>query len=649
MPDSHANDHKLNPSELLLPAWVLLRPDGVYINVSPPPAQDIFKAFIERIFSNEARFIGLDYVLFLRLLYRDSSEDAFIGEGPELRLAKSIVRFPVHRQELYKGVKIADNAILAEYMFEPAFIEVTKEEPIYGETDEHGVMSIVDYRRKIEMHAAQLDFDEFVTSMWLKGIRFGIDADAVREVIKSRVSTRLNVALKLDPTISKDAEVVEESDSLRQDNAPLILSNGKADLRRATNRFPQVQKNAPLLRKIPRKLGKRGHLVSGEVIEPNIPKDLDLSKLAGEGTRIEHTDKGEILLATIDGFLVIDSTSGTILITKKIENKGGISVKSTGDISLTVDEFTEHGEVQEGRVVDGRHMTFLSDVYGTINSKKGGIVLEKNLSGGRACSVDGNIMIRGKAINSVLEAWDGTIHAEFAESCSIMGKCVSIGRAVNCEIIAEELQLGISEGCTIAGKYLQIDSSDMRKHRETIIFILVPDIARFDLQIAEIKVSLLQVEQALEAENKQLGQNQSDPGFAKYLLIAEKIRTGGLTLTPEQQVGWQKMVNQYAPLLNNKAKLIKKRESMEQAIEQWVQERANCHTGEYCKIVNVSGDTVVRKFASANGVSAFKKLSQPELKAKLQGLNIAQDQIFSDHKGSLDWHFIIPDHAATTI
>ena len=649
MSDSHANDHKITPDELRLPAWVLLRPDGVYINVSPPPAQDIFKAFIERIFSNEARFIGLDYVLFLRLLYRDSSEDAFIGEGPELRLAKNIVRFPLHRQELYKGVKIADTAIVAEYMFEPTFIEVTKEEPIYGEADENGVMAIVDYRHKIEMHAAQLDFDEFVTSLWLKGIRFGIDVDAVRNVIKSRVSTRLNVALKLDPTPSRNAEVVEESDCLRQDNAPLILPNGKADLRRATNRFPQVKKDAPLLRKIPRKLGRQGHLVTGEIIEPTIPMDLDLSKLAGEGTRIEQTDKGEILVATIDGFLIIDSTSGTILITKKIENRGGISAKSTGDISLSVDEFTEHGEVQEGRVVDGRHMTFLSDVYGTINSNKGGIVLEKNLSGGRACSVDGNIMIRGKAINSEVEAWDGTIHAEFAEGCSIMGKSVSIGRAVNCEIIAEELQLGISEGCTIAGKHLQIDSSGMRKHRETIISILVPDIARFDRQIAEIKINLLQVEQALEAQNKQLGQNQSDPGFAKYLLIAEKLRSGGLTLTPEQQVGWQKMVNQYAPLLNNQTKLIKKRESLELAIKQWAQERANCHTGEYCKIMNVSGDTVVRKLASGNGISIFKNLSQPELKAKLQELSVAQDPIFSNHQGSLDWHFIIPDHTATTI
>jgi hypothetical protein len=30
---------------------------------------------------------------------------------------------------------------------------------------------------------ARLNFDEFVSDMWVKGIRFGIDAPAVRDVI----------------------------------------------------------------------------------------------------------------------------------------------------------------------------------------------------------------------------------------------------------------------------------------------------------------------------------------------------------------------------------------------------------------------------------------------------------------------------------
>ena len=73
--------------------------------------------------------------------------------------------------------------------------------------------------------------------------------------------------------------------------------------------------------------------------------------------------------------------------TEKLENKAGISVKTTGDLVLSVDEFIEHGEVQEGREVRGRNMVFRSDVFGRVISEGGNIELKKNLSGGIAETV----------------------------------------------------------------------------------------------------------------------------------------------------------------------------------------------------------------------------------------------------------------------
>ena len=641
-------DDKRNTSGLILPAYVLLRPEGVFINLSPPPAQDILQLFVDRLFSNEARFEGLDYARFLRLLYDEDFAASLSGGTNEVRIANSIVRFPPQRLELYKGVKIANNGDRAEYMFEPGFIEVIKDEPIYGDPDENGVMPIVDHMRNIERIATQLDFDEFIASMWLKGVRFGINADAVRDAIKKGSSTRMDIALQLEPTDSKDAEVVEESDHLRQDNAPLILPNGKADLRRARNRFPQVAKDTPLLRKIPRALGKPGHRVTGTAIEPRVPLDIDFEKLAGEGTRIVQSPKGEMLVASMDGFIVIDEHTGEIWVTAKIENKGGISAKSTGDIILTVDEFTEHGEVQEGRIVEGKHMTFRSDVYGTIISQNGNIELNSNLSGGRAQCVGGNITVKGKAINATLEAWDGKISIEFAEGSIIMGKNISIARAVNCEIVAEELQLGIAEGCAIAGKNLQITSTNTRKHRETAISMLLPDIASYDKQIAEAKNNLSQIEHALQAKNREIAATQSDPGFARYLAIAEKVRAGTIKFSPEQQAGWQKIVNQFAPIVRGTDGLMKKCMVLENAIERWTQERKVCgEGGEHCKIEQVLGETVVRKVSSNHGMSAFHDLPQQELRVKLQHLGETQERIFSDHKGSFDWHFEIPKPAGS--
>ena len=46
---------------------------------------------------------------------------------------------------------------------------------------------------------------------------------------------------------------------------------------------------------------------------------------------------------------------------------------------LTVDEFIEHGEVQEGREVHGRNMMFKSDVFGRVLSDGENIQLKKQL------------------------------------------------------------------------------------------------------------------------------------------------------------------------------------------------------------------------------------------------------------------------------
>lgn len=643
MSDTPPDNDKLNPSGLILPAYVLLRPEGVFIKLSPPPAQDILQLFVDRLFSSETRFVGLDYACFLRLLYGENSAASPGGYASEVRLAGGIVRFPPERMELYKGVKIMENGERAEYMFEPAFLEVVKDEPVHGEPDADGVTHIVEYRKNVEMQATQLDFDEFIASMWVKGVRFGIDANAVRAAIKKGAPARIDIASQLEPTDSKDATISEESDHLRQDNAPLILANGKADLHRAKNRFPQIAKGAPLLRKIPRVLGKPGYRVTGTVIEPRVPEDLDLNKLAGEGTRIDQTPKGELMVAGIDGFVVIDEATSAICVTAKIENKGGISAKGTGDIKLTVDEYIEHGEVQEGRIVEGKHMTFRSDVFGTVISQGGSIELDKNLSGGRAQSVGADITVKGRVINSTLEAWDGKIITEFAEGSLIMGKSVSIERAVNCEIVAEELQLGIAEGCAIAGKSLQIASSNVRKNRETIISMLLPDIAAYDRQIAEAKTTLAQAEKAIQAKSREIAATQSDPGFARYLAIAEKLRAGTIKFTPEQQTGWQKIVNQFAPLMKGSEGLEKKCLALHNAIQQWTQEREACGAGgEHCKIEQVLGDTVVRKISSNHGMSLFRKLPQHELRIKLQQLGDAQERIFSDHQGSFEWHFEVP-------
>ncbi|MES1981793.1 MAG: flagellar assembly protein A [Pseudomonadota bacterium] len=645
MPDPATEPSSRPTSGLSLPAYILMRPEGVFVKLAPPPAPDILQLFVDRLFTNGARFSGLDYACFMRLLYGDPAK-LYPGDGNEIRLASDIVRFSKPRQELYKGVKISPKGELAEYMFEPPLMEVITDEPVYGPPGDDGVAPVVEHLRKTETRPTQLDFDEFVTDMWLKGVRFGIAAEAVREVIRKNAVMRMNIASQVEPTASKDAELREENEFLHRDDAPTIMADGKADLRRAKNRFPQVAKNAPLLRKIQRVLGEPGHKVTGAIIEPRLPLDIDLNRLAGEGTRIETTKDGELIVSAIDGFLYLDDDTHQVMVTEKIENRGGISAKSTGDIRLNVEEFIEHGEVQERRTVEGKHMIFHSHVFGTILSKNGNITLRSNLSGGRAQSVGGNITLNGRAISAIMEARDGTITAEFAENCVIIGKTVILKRAVNCAIVAEELRLGIAEGCGIAGKKIQLDASNSRRDSETVISVLLPDILSYDQQITAAKARLVEAQAAFLEKKQAIIKTQSDDGFAKYQALADRIRTGTIKLSTAQEAEWQKVVNKYAPVVRDSDALMKICQGLESEIDKLTAARAACGAGEFCRLVTVVGETVVRKLKSNLGLAYFYTMTQQELTTQLHQLGIAEERLFTGNHGSFDWHYEAPQPAS---
>ena len=642
MTDMPTDKDNLNPGGLLLPAYVVLRPEGVFIKISPPPAQDVLHAFVDRLFNNEARFTGLDYGHFLRLLYSDPSEP-LSNSDTEFRIANGIVRFPPERMALYKDVNIIANGERAEYMFEPVFAEVNKDGQANSESVEDDIKPETDDINSTEKQVIQLDFDEFVASMWTKGVRFGIDVEAVREALQKNITSRINIAFQLEPTESKDAEIIEESDHLHQNRAPIILADGKTDLHKVRNPFPEVAKDVALLRKIQRVLGKPGHRVDGTVIEPVIPKDIDLGNLAGAGTRIVPGPKGELLVSSIEGVLVIDKGTGVISISTQIENQGGISAKTTGDINLTVEDYIEHGEVEEGCIVEGKHLVFLSDVFGTVISHGKDIELNSRLSGGHAISVGGNISVKGKTLNATLEAREGNISIKFAEESFIVGRSVSIERAVNCEIVADELQIGIAEGCAIAGKRLHVTSSNVHHNRETVASIMLPDIAGYDTQIAEARANIVKIEQVIHAKNKEIAAHQTDPRFARYIAMAEKVQAGEIKFTPEQEAGWQKVVAQFAPILRGTDVLMKKCMELEDEIERITHERATCGAGEYCKIDQVLGDTVIRKIHSNQGMSVLSDLPTHDLRVKLQQIGEEHDRIFWDNKGNFDWHFTVPE------
>lgn len=635
--------------DILLPDY-LLRQQGIYVNLSLFPVGGGFAEFLDLLFGSGARFQALDYALLTGLLYNYDAILGMHGTGKKVKLATDIVDFPPERRALYKAVKVDAGGKCAEYLFEPVQIGVQVEVPVYGEPGSDGVAPIIGSARKTEMKPTRLDMDEFIADMWLKGIRFGIDIKGVAGAILHGEATRMQIACQLDATEGCDAEIEEANDALRRDNSPKKLANGKADLRKFQNRFPQIGKGARLLRKKKRVLGKPGFKVSGVIIEPPLPADFDLLSLAGEGTQVENQGINEFIVASRDGFLSLDTATNHISVTEKIENKGGISAKTTGDLSLAGDEFIEHGEVQEGRVVEGKNMTFHSDVYGEIISQGGFILLERILSNGRAVSHGGDVTSNGRLLNSIVEARDGMVTAKYAEACLIMGETVMVERAVNCEILGENVQVGSAEGCGIAGKKIRIGSSSERRDKQTIVSMLVPGLTQIDAQINQVRRAIIDCGKTVEAKEQELARIRSDGETAKYLALEASIKQESVTLNTAQMENWKKMTAKFAGVHHSMDKLGKEKQeqlerivAFEQELKHLMAERKRSGEDIHCEITGVTGDTLVRTMVSFNGVSGLYQIAADDLRIRLREQGFLLERVFMGSEGGLEWKYELPE------
>ena len=635
-----------------MPEYLRRQPGGLFVDLSLFPIGGGFAEFLDRLFGAGARFQGLDYSLLMDLLYNYDAILAAYGTNGIAKLAVDIVDFPPRRKGLYKAVKVDAERKHAEYLFEPVQIGVEVEVPVYGKPGADGVAPVIGSVRKTELQPTKLDLDEFIADMWLKGVRFGIDVGGVARAITHNDAVRMEIARQLDATEGSDAEIEEASNALRRDNSPKRLANGKADLRRFQNRFPQIAMGARLLRKKKRVLGKPGFKVSGTVIEPPLPADFDMLSLAGEGTRVENQGTNEFIVASRDGFLALDVATNHIAVTEKIENKGGISAKTTGDLSLAGDDFIEHGEVQEGRVVEGKNMTFHSDVYGEVVSQGGLILLERNLSNGRAINRGGDVTSNGRMLNSVVEAWDGVVTVKYAEGCLIMGRSVVGERAVNCEIVGENVQVGSAEGCGIAGKIIRIGSSSERRDKQTIVSMLVPGLTQIDAQINQVRRAIIECRQVIAAKEQELAQIRAGEEVAKYLALEASIRQGSVKLTAVQQENWQKMTAKFVGPLRAMDRLCKEQQeqleriaTLEQEQEFLMAERERSGADIHCEITDVAGDTRVRTMVSFNGVAGLQQIAAGDLRIKLREQGFQLEQVFMDSEGSLEWKYELPEIA----
>jgi hypothetical protein len=637
----------------MLPGFVRRAEQGLQIDLAALDSADDFRKLVERVFGGGLLFRSLDYAHFHKLLYdteaieqtRRQLEQA--GKKPELFLAADIAPFAEARRPLYRGFKLDEQGKSAEYFFEPLIIDVAVEEAGSGEA-EVGGGTLAGSRQREIAQAAQLDFDEFIAAAWDKGLRFGLDAAAIKANILKNKPERVTIARMLPPSPGTDASVAEKTDALHRSDAPKILPGGRIDLSTFSNRFPQVKAGTRLMMKVRRVLGKAGRDVAGQIIEPELPEDFDIATLAGAGTRIDSSVDGDYIVAVMDGFLNLDTETQQLSVTEKIINKEGVSLRTTGNVSFKCDEYEEHGEVQEQREVKGRHMTFMNNVFGHILSDGGRIVIKSNLSGGSAKSPGGSVAIEGNTSRSLIEAKDGEIELNYVDSSVIIGRSVRIKHAVACDIYADEVYIDLAEGCAIAAKQVQIDMSRARRGVENLVNILVPNAALFEQQMAELNQAKSDAATLIKNKNLETQTLASQPALKTFLNVQQKLKSGEISLTPEQKADFQrlqaKVMQPLQQLQIARQQMLAGRnqlEELDRQIEQLRQTHQAMISGIGCTLSAVDGETLVRTISLQTDEPSIGELPAAQLRARLREAGVGE-RLFANDVGSLDWRFANP-------
>lgn len=634
-------------SQILLPSFIDERADGLWLHPAGAEPATVVQ-LVDRIFAAGACLVDVDYEGLCAQLYPKLPTDAPRPAKPQspFRLAREIRPIPAERQALYKSVKLADGGTSADYMFEPVFIERVVDVPIYGEPDEAGDTPITGTERAVHAEPAELTVDEFIAMMWQKGIRAGLDLATIRKAIATPGVQRVKIARRIDAKDGEDATLVEETKALHRDDSPRLLPNGRIDLGHFKNRFPQISEGTRLLRKVPKKFGECGVELSGKLVEPSPPRDFSLAELAGPGTVIDSNNQGEFIVAVLDGFLNLDVASHLVSVTDKIINRETVSVRTTGNLSLSGDEFEQHGEVQERRVVEGKHMTFHADVFGHIESSGGQVVLKANLAGGRIHDIGGQVHIEGRASQAVIEARSGSAQINYAENCFIIAAQVTIQRALACTIVADDVIVEDACACAIAGRRVTLTRSGARKDTETLVSIITPDLSALDRGLNEVRKTIADLEVQLAQKQSEIAMAESNPELKGFLAVEIGIRSGKLKLNQAQQDQFRALTQRLIKPIQHLRALRKEVETLKADIvtEQdeivMLQKRLQDAGKDItCAIADIYGGTTVRMMPTAPGSPLFPGIAPGEIKQTLRASQEPRATLLRVESGEFTWSF----------
>ncbi|HRF06403.1 flagellar assembly protein A [Accumulibacter sp.] len=634
----------LEDGQIALSRYIVKRADGLYVTLSRLDSPADFFDFVNRTIALGLYFRALDYAQFQSLLYDEpASRDPAAPD--EVFLALDIASFRPQRQSLYKELRIQRGE--AVYLFEPIYLDPESDQEAAEDGASGGPQRLL-AGEPLETRA-WLDVDEFIASAWSKGVCFGIDVAAVREGILLDKPERRVVARSRPFVPGKNAEIAEQAPGLHRNNAPRRLLGDRVDLRQFETRYPQVAAGLRLVKKTPRTPGIDGRDVTGEPLPAPLPKDFDLARMAGAGTVLSREEDGEFLLAAVCGFLTIDTRSQQFSVTDKIVSHEGVSARTTGDLMLTGEEYEQHGEIQEKRVVTCRSITAFGDVFGKIVSTGGAVRLKQNLVGGSASNDDGDIVVEGVASGATLIAPHGCVTLKRADNCTIIARQVVIERATLCDIVADALSLELAEACAAAARNTQVRIARMRKEIGNVFLVLLPDTSNEEAQIAALREKRAALDKDIAAHRATLDGLREDQDVTNYLRLASKLRRGEASLSSEQEAGWRRLSALVAPALKTLSLLsaaVNERVAESTAMGLEIDEAlaaAEQGCGELaCTVERVEGETRISALQLTLADTPLNALPRKELKLRLRATDAATKKLFSGSSGHFSWAYQSP-------
>ncbi|HNH24526.1 MAG TPA: hypothetical protein PK261_06010, partial [Accumulibacter sp.] len=349
------------------------------------------------------------------------------------------------------------------------------------------------------------------------------------------------------------------------------------------------------------------------------------------------------------GFLVTDTKTHQFSVSEKIVSHEGVSARTTGDLSLNVENYEQHGEIQEKRIVHCRSITAYGAVCGEIVSTGGLVLLKSNLVGGSASNAAGDIVVEGIASGATLTALAGTVKLRQADNCLIRAQQVSIEKAINCDIVAEQVTIDLAEGCAIAGQSITVRLARSRRELDNVVLVCLPDLSAYRTRIGALQNKQAELTQALTALRTKLATLRNEKEVANYLRLAGQLRRNERVLTAEQEPGWQRLAAKMAPVLRGMAALnerikLHENETLEltsQIAEVSRQSEAAC-LGIHCTVEQSQGDTRIDSYLPSAAQEALQTLSAKELKVRLRRSDAATQRLFAGSGQNFTWTYRPP-------